>query len=105
MTDSRISLNEIVVAIWAFSSFPITHLLARSGDSAVPLFLPLVAGAVALIFLTYKKPVLATVSPLVSLGVFLLNLSILASYLCDTQRYDLVFVAGNISGSLLLFFS
>jgi O-antigen ligase len=105
MTNSRISLNEIVVAIWAFSSFPITHALARGGDSAVPLFLPLIAGAVALIFLTYKKPVIAIVSPLVALGVFLLNLSILASYLCNTQRYDLVFVAGNISGSLLLFFS
>jgi O-antigen ligase len=44
-------------------------------------------------------------SPLVSGGVFLLNLSILASYICNTQRYNLVFMAGNISGSLLLFFS
>jgi O-antigen ligase len=105
MTNSRISLNEIVVAIWAYSSFPITHLLAGGGDNAVALFFPLVAGPVALMFLTYRKPAIATVSPLVSLGVFLLNLSILASYLCNTQRYDLVFMAGNISCSLLLFFS
>jgi O-antigen ligase len=105
MTNSRISLNEIVVAIWAYSSFPITHVLARGGDSAVPLFLPLVAGPIAFMFLTYRKPVIATVSPLVSLGVFLLNLSILASYLCNTQHYKSVFIAGNISSSLLLFFS
>jgi O-antigen ligase len=105
MTNSWISLDEIVVAIWAYSSFPITHLLVGGGDNAVPLFFPLVAGAVALSFLTYRKPVIATVSPLVLLGVFLLNLSILASYLCNAQRYNWVFMGGNIASSLLLFFS
>jgi O-antigen ligase len=105
MTKSKIWLNEIVVAIWACSSFPIMHVFVGSGDNAVPLFFPLVAGAVALMFLTYRKPVIATVSPLVSLGAFLLNLSILASYLCNTPRYNWVFMAGNISSSLLLFFS
>jgi O-antigen ligase len=105
MTDSRISLNEIVVAIWAYSSFPIMHVFSGGGDNAIALFLPLVAGAVALMFLTYTKPVIATVSPLVSLGVFLLNLSILVSYLCNTEHYNSVFMAGNFSSSLLLFFS
>jgi len=96
-------LNEIVVAIWACASFYIMHF--TSAESAAPLFFPLLAGAVAFVFLTYKKPVLGTVSPLVSLGVFLLNLSILASYLFNAQRYDWVFIAGNISSSLLFFFS
>ena len=96
-------LNEIVVAIWACSSFYIV--LVTGAEIAAPLFFSLVAGAVALVFLTYKKPVIATVSPLVSLGVFLLNLSIFASYLFNAQRYDWVFIAGNISSSLLLFFS
>lgn len=105
MTNSRMGLNEIVVAIWAYASFPIMHVLAGGGDSAVALFLPLVAGVVALMFLTYRKPVIATVSPLVALGVSLLNLCILASYLCNTDRYTLIFIAGNISSSLLLFFS
>lgn len=89
--------------MWACASFYIMHF--TSAESAAPLFFPLVAGAVAFVFLTYKKPVLGTVSPLVSLGVFLLNLSILASYLCNAQRYDWIFIAGNISSSLLFFFS
>jgi hypothetical protein len=45
-------------------------------------------GAAALSLLTYKKPVIATVSPVVSVGVLLLNLSILTSYLFNAQRYD-----------------
>ena len=101
MTDNW--LNEIVVAIWACASFYIMHF--TGAESAAPLFLPLLAGAITLVFLTYKKPVIAGVSPLVSLGVFLLNISILASYLFNAQRYDWVFIAGNISSSLLLFFS
>ena len=96
-------LNELVVAIWACASFYIMHF--TGAESAAPLFFPLVAGAVALIFLTYKKPVIATVSPLVSLGVLMLNLSILASYLFNVQRYDWVFIVGNIASSLLFFFS
>jgi O-antigen ligase len=80
-------------------------LVLAGRDNAIALSFPLVAGPVALMFLTYRKPVIATVSPLVSIGVFLLNLSILASYLSNTQRYDLVFMVGNISCSLLLFFS
>jgi O-antigen ligase len=101
MTNSW--LNEIVVAIWACASFYIIHF--TDAESAAPLFFPLVAGAVALVFLTYKKPIIATVSPLVSLGAFLLNLSIFASYLFNGQRYGWVFVAGNILSSLLFFFS
>ena len=96
-------LNEIVVAIWACASFYITHF--TGAESAAPLFFPLAGGAIALVFLTYKKPVIATVSPLISLGVLLLNLSILASYLFNAQRYDWVFIVGNISSSLLFFFS
>ncbi|MBV8143229.1 MAG: O-antigen ligase family protein [Verrucomicrobia bacterium] len=96
-------LNEIVVAIWASASFYIMHF--TSAESAAPLFFPLAAGTIVLIFLTYKKPVIATVSPLLSLGVFMLNLSILASYLFNAQRYDWVFIVGNISSSLLFFFS
>jgi O-antigen ligase len=96
-------LNEIVVAIWACSSFYIMHV--TGGENVAALFFPLVAGAVTLIFLTYKKPVIATVAPLILLSAFLLNLSILASYLCNAQRYSWVFMAGNISSSLLLFFS
>ena len=96
-------LNEIVVAIWASASFYIMHF--TSAESAAPLFFPLAAGAIALLFLTYKKPVIATVSPLLSVGVLMLNLSILASYLFNAQRYDWVFIVGNIASSLLLFFS
>jgi O-antigen ligase len=96
-------LNEIVVAIWACASFYIMHF--TGAESAAPLFFPLAGGAIALIFLTYKKPAIATVSPLVSLGVLLLNLSILASYLFNAQRYDWVFIVGNIASSLLFFFS
>jgi len=96
-------LNEIVVAIWASASFYIMHF--TSAESAAPLFFPLAAGAIALVFLTYKKPVIATVSPLLSFGVLMLNLSILASYLFNAQRYDWVFIVGNIASSLLLFFS
>ncbi|MBV8101592.1 MAG: O-antigen ligase family protein [Verrucomicrobia bacterium] len=96
-------LNEIVVAIWASASFYIIHFAGAEG--AAPLIFPLLAGAITLVLLTYKKPVIATVSPLVSLGAFLLNLSILASYLFNAHRYDWVFIAGNILSSLLLFFS
>jgi hypothetical protein len=49
--------------------------------------------------------VIATVSPVVSVGVLLLNLSILTSYLFNAQRYDWPFILGNITSSLLLFFS
>jgi O-antigen ligase len=96
-------LNEIGVAIWACASFYIVHF--SSVDNAILLFFPLVVGAIALIFLTYNKPVIATVSPLISISAFLLNLSILASYLFNAQRYDWIFMAGNISSSLLCFFS
>ena len=96
-------LNEMVVAICASASFYIMHF--TSAESAAPLFLPLAAGAIVFTFLTYKKPVIATVSPLLSLGVLMLNLSILASYLFNAQRYDWVFIVGNITSSLLFFFS
>jgi O-antigen ligase len=103
MTNERIGLNEIVVALWACSSFYIMH--ATGGENASLLFLPLIGGAAALTLLTYKKPVIATISPLLSFGVLALNISILGSYLCNAQRYDWVFMAGNILSSLLLFFS
>ena len=96
-------LNEIVVAVWACASFYIMHF--TGAESAVPLIFPLAAGAITIFFLTYKKPVIATVSPLVSWGAFLLNLSILASYLFNAHRYEWVFIAGNILSSLLFFFS
>ena|ERR1700751_1927640 len=69
------------------------------------IIVPLLVGAAALSLLTYKKPVIATVSPVVSVGVLLLNLSILTSYLFNAQRYDWPFILGNIASSLLLFFS
>jgi hypothetical protein len=98
-----ISLNEIVVAIWVCSSFYIMY--ATGGENASLLFLALIGGAAALILLTYKKAVIATVPPLVSLGAFLLNISILCSYLCNKERYECIFIAGNIFSSLVLFVS
>lgn len=98
-----ISLNEIVVAIWVSSSFYIMY--ATGGENASLLFLALIGGAAALILLTYKKPVIATVPPLLSLGAFLLNISILCSYLCNKERYECIFIAGNMFSSLLLFAS
>ena len=103
MTNQRIGLNEIVVALWACSSFYIMH--ATRGENASLLFLPLIGGAGWLILLTYKRPVIATISPLLSFGVLWLNIIILVSYLCNAQRYGWVFIAGNIASSLLLFFS
>jgi O-antigen ligase len=103
MTSTKIALNEIIVAIWACSSFYVTS--ATQGENPSLLFVPLIVGAAALSLLAYKKPIIATVSPVVSVGVLLLNLSILASYLFNAQRYDWLFISGNIASSLLLFFS
>jgi O-antigen ligase len=96
-------VNEAAVAVWAGCTFYIMYHTGGANPSL--LFPPLVLGAAAFILLTYKKPVIATVPPLLSLGVFLLNFSILGSYLFNADRYDAVFVFGNIISSLLVFLS
>jgi O-antigen ligase len=100
---SFFSVNETAVAIWAGCTFYIMY--QTGGQAPMMLFPPLVLGAVGFIFLTYKKPVIAKVPPLLSLGVFLLNFSIVGSYLFNADRYELVFIIGNIVSSLLVFLS
>ena len=100
---SFFSINETAVAVWAGCTFYIMY--QTGGQAPMMLFPPLVLGAVGFILLTYKKPVIAKVPPLLSLGVFLLNFSILGSYLFNADRYELVFIVGNIVSSLLVFLS
>jgi O-antigen ligase len=95
------SIDEIVVTVWMSASFYLTY--ATAGKNEFVLFLPLAAGAVALVWMTSKRPVIAKVDPLLSIGVFLLIFSILASYLFNSQWYEPIFIAGNLASAVLLF--
>jgi O-antigen ligase len=53
--------------------------------------------------LTYRKPVIARVDPILSVGVYLLVLSIMASYTFNPDRFDLITMFGNIGSAILLF--
>jgi O-antigen ligase len=97
------SANEIVVTLWTGASFYLMY--ATGGKNEFVLFIPLAAGAVAFVWMTYKRPVIAKVNPILSLGVFLLIFSIMASYLFNSQWYELIFIAGNLASAALLFIS
>lgn len=98
-----VDFNEIIVAVWISSSFYIMY--ATGGQIVSFLFLPLVLGAIVLVLMTAGKKVVATVPPIMSLGVFVLNAAILASYFFNADIYDLTFMVGNTLSSFLLFFS
>ncbi|MCE0523804.1 MAG: O-antigen ligase family protein [Methylacidiphilales bacterium] len=97
------SVNEIVVTFWTCVSFYI--MFATGGNNEFWLFLPLVVGAIVLVLMTYKKRAVAKVDPMLSFGVFLLVFGILASYLFNSQRYDPIYILGNLVSVALLFVS
>ena len=99
---SIFGINEAAVAVWSGCTF---YIMYYTSANPTALFPPLVVGAAVFLFLTYNKPVIATVPPLLSLGVLLLNFSIVASYLFNADRYDLVFIAGNLISCFLAFLS
>jgi len=95
------SINEIAVALWTCTSFELMY--ATGGHNEFVLFIPLALGAPVFLWLTWGKPVVAYVDPLVTTGVFLLFISILGSYLFNANYQDLVAVGGNIASAILLF--
>ncbi|HEX4141051.1 MAG TPA: O-antigen ligase family protein [Candidatus Methylacidiphilales bacterium] len=96
------SINELALAWWTCTSFYL--MFATGGHNEFVLFIPLAIGAPLFICLTWGKPVIAHVEPLMTTGVFLLFASILGSYLFNSEYQDLVGVAGNIVSAILLFF-
>jgi O-antigen ligase len=100
---SFFSINEVAVALWAACTFPI--MIHTGGQTPSALFPPLVLGAAAFLFLTWNKPVIARIPQMLTLGVLLLNFSIVASYLFNAERYEAVFMIGNIVSSVLAFIS
>ncbi len=98
---TRLGLNEIVVTVWTCLSFYVMY--AMSGKNEFLLFFPLAGGTAVIVAMTLRKPVIARVDPLLTLGVFLLNFSILASYLFNSQRFDAVYILGNLASVTLLF--
>ncbi len=97
----RSSINELAVTFWTCTSFPLMYISGGHNDQL--LFIPLAIGAPLFIALTWKKPIIAQVDPIVTAGVFLLFLSILGSYLFNPNYYEPVFMAGNIAAAVLLF--
>jgi hypothetical protein len=99
------SLYEFVFTFWTGLSFYIMFATGASsgGISVFLLFLPLSAGTGALLWMTRNMPVIARVDPLLSVSVFAFVCAILASYIFNYQRYDLLFMFGNIISTLILF--
>jgi O-antigen ligase len=97
------SINEMAVTLWTCLSFYLMYV--TGGQNEFVLFIPLAAGAAVFVAMTYRKPVLAKIDPVLSAGVFGLVFSILASYLFNSERYEMIFVAGNLVSAVLLFIS
>jgi O-antigen ligase len=95
------SFNELAVAGWTTASFPIMFVTAARNESM--LFIPLALGLPFFLWRTWRKPVTSQVDPVVSVGVFLLFISILGSYLFNSEFYEPVQMAGNIISALVLF--
>jgi O-antigen ligase len=96
------SINELAVAWWSATSF---YIMFLDSHNEFLLFVPLALGVPLFVWLTWKKPTIARVDPVVNLGVFMLFISILGSYLFNTEFYETVMMAGNIVSALLLFFT
>ncbi len=80
-------------------------MFATSSKNEFLLFIPLAVGLPLFLWLTWRKPVLAHVDPIVSLGVFLLMVSIVGSYLFNSDFYELLPIGGNLGASILIFIS
>jgi len=100
---SRSWLYQLIITFWASASFYLMYV--TKGENQYALIIPLVVGAVGLLFATLRSPVLYRVDPLLSFGVYLLIFGILASYLVNSDRYDLISMFGNIGSAVLLFFA
>lgn len=98
----RAHFNEFAIAAWTCASFYAMYYVPDNGNAAA-LFVPLALGAPWFVWTTMKKPVLARVDPWMTLGVFLLTFSILASYLFNANRFDVVSILGNLGATVLLF--
>jgi len=77
------SINELAVAWWTCTSYPLMYF--TNGKNEFVLFIPLAIGAPLFFWLTWRKPVLAHVDPVVTTGVFLLLVSIVGSYLFNSE--------------------
>jgi O-antigen ligase len=97
------SINELAIAWWTCTSYYLMY--ATNAQNEFVLFIPLAAGAPLFFWLTWRKPVLAHVDPVVSTGVFLLLISIVGSYLFNSEYYELVQIGGNTVSALLMFLS
>jgi len=97
------SINELCIAWWTCTSYYLMY--ATNSQNEFVLFFPLAAGAPLFLWLTWRKPILAHVDPVVSTGVFLLLISIVGSYLFNSEFYDVVPIGGNLASALLLFLS
>jgi len=97
------SINELAVAWWTCTSYPLMYF--TNGKNEFVLFIPLAIGAPLFFWLTWRKPVLAHVDPVVTTGVFLLLVSIVGSYLFNSEFYELVQIGGNLVSALLMFLS
>jgi len=97
------SMNELAIAWWTCTSYYLMY--ATDAKNEFVLFIPLAIGAPLFFWLTWRKPILAHVDPVVSAGVFLLLVSIVGSYLFNSEFYQLVQIGGNLVSALLMFLS
>ncbi len=97
------SINELALTFWTSTSFYLMYV--TGGHNEFVLFFPLAAGVPLFLWLTWNKPVIARVDPVMTAGVFLLVFSILGSYLFNIDNYEPIFMLGNIGASLVLFFT
>ena len=96
------SIKELAVAWWTCTSFYLMY--ATGGRNEFMLFIPLALGAPLFLGLTWRKPVIAQVDPLVTTGVFMLFISIVGSYMFNAEFYEPIIMAGNMASAMLLFF-
>jgi O-antigen ligase len=97
------SINELAIAWWTCTSYYL--MFATNSQNEFLLFFPLAIGVPLFLALTWRKPVIAHVDPIVSTGVFLLMISIVGSYLFNSYYYELVQIGGNVAASILMFIS
>ena len=97
------SINELAIAWWTCTSYYLMY--ATNAQNEFVLFVPIAVGVPLFFWLTWRKPILAHVDPIVSSGVFLLLISIVGSYLFNSEFYELVQIGGNLVSALLMFLS
>lgn len=97
-------LIEFVIAFWMNSFLVAMYILGDENPHMALIFFALLcAGLICIVVMTRKRRVSAIIPKSLWLGVVILNLAIVFSYIVNAARYESSFMLGNMISSGLMF--